>query len=451
MRSTAGFLWKTTLLLLLTGLCSCSSYQKFSRQERRQLAGQIEESAVFSRLFTGFAILDPETGEWLYQHEADKYYTPASNTKLFTLYTSLKVLADSLPTLRYARGDGYLVFQGTGNPLFLHPEFDLPNPAWDLLAGARAQLYFSDANYDDRRFGPGWSWADYRYGYQAEKSPLPLYSNLIWLERDTLANALSLEPPFFQSYLRHDPALDRLTLPYQERSEFSNSLRANAATWDTAYFQRQLPIYDVQGHTHLILGDTLHRWIHRGSPEPADSLAFTTLYQPLPDTLLRKFMQESDNYLAEQLLLMCSAKLFDGRLNTSDVIDWATDSLFQDLPDPLNWADGSGLSRYNLFTPRSIATLLTKLYREYPHDWLFSILPAGGLRGTISSWYAGPEGPFVFAKTGTLANKHCLSGYLLTASGKTLIFSFMHNNYLGSSNPVKEEMEQVLNWIRVHY
>jgi hypothetical protein len=33
-------------------------------------------------------------------------------------------------------------------------------------------------------------------------------------------------------------------------------------------------------------------------------------------------MQESDNYLAEQLLLMCSAKLFDGRLNTGDVIDY---------------------------------------------------------------------------------------------------------------------------------
>jgi D-alanyl-D-alanine carboxypeptidase/D-alanyl-D-alanine-endopeptidase (penicillin-binding protein 4) len=68
--------------------------------------------------------------------------------------------------------------------------------------------------------------------------------------------------------------------------------------------------------------------------------------------------------------------------------------------------------------------------------------------GTIRNWYGGQESAYVYAKTGTLSNKHCLSGYLRTKSGRLLIFSFMHNNYVGSSTPVKEEMEKVLDWLR---
>ena len=49
------------------------------------------------------------------------------------------------------------------------------------------------------------------------------------------------------------------------------------------------------------------------------------------------------HFIAEQLLLMSSDKLF-GNLNTEQVIEWAKDSLFADMPDPLEWWDGSGLS-----------------------------------------------------------------------------------------------------------
>ena len=162
-------------------------------------------------------------------------------------------------------------------------------------------------------------------------------------------------------------------------------------------------------------------------------------------------MQESDNFIGEQLLLSCSAKLFNGQLSSEQTIAYALDSLLADLPDPIRWVDGSGLSRYNLFTPRSIIALLHKLYQEYPQDWLFSMLPNGGKSGTISGWYGGKDAPYVFAKTGTLSNKHCLSGYIKTNSGKVLLFSFMHNNYIGSSTPVKREMQQVLEWIWENY
>ena len=134
-------------------------------------------------------------------------------------------------------------------------------------------------------------------------------------------------------------------------------------------------------------------------------------------------MIESDNFIAEQLLLMCADTKY-GVLNSKKIIAFVKDSLLQDLPDELLWRDGSGLSRYNMFTPRSITRLLEKIHQELPEEQIFRIFPAGGASGTIEEWYGGKEQPYVFAKTGTLSGKHCLSGYIKTKTGKTLIFSF---------------------------
>jgi len=94
-------------------------------------------------------------------------------------------------------------------------------------------------------------------------------------------------------------------------------------------------------------------------------------------------------------------------------------------------------------------SVLEKLYQEYPSERLFRIFPAGGVNGTIQDSYPGKNGkPYVFAKTGTLSNNHSLSGYVRTNTGRVLLFSFMHNHYLGSSAPIRKEMQKTLEWIR---
>ena len=101
-------------------------------------------------------------------------------------------------------------------------------------------------------------------------------------------------------------------------------------------------------------------------------------------------------------------------------------------------------------TPRNTAYLWQELIRIVGQDRLMELLAVGGKYGTIEDWYA-MEPPFIYGKTGTLRHNHALSGLLITKSGKTLLFAYMHNHYKSGSTTIKKEMEQVLYTIYEKY
>lgn len=437
---------KHLTFLVLFALFGCSTSIGFTKKELKTLAEQIETHEVLSKHFTGFMLLDPDTKEVLHQQNANKYFTPASNTKLFTLYTALEILGDDLPLLHYEKRHDSLIIWGTGNPLFLHPYFQQDAPIFQFLQQHKGPIFYSFHHAPQHAYGPGWAWDDYYYTFQTEMAAFPIYGNFVSFQKDTTSLSIQASPTFFSSQLKKDTTLhNRYALIV--RDEKKNWFRFNEYADTTASLNQRRPFIYSPDLWAKLLEDTLHRSI---TPYPdfiPDQEA--TLSMPLPDTLMKRFMQISDNFLAEQLLLLCSDKLF-GHHDLNRIIQYAKDSLLADSPDLLVWRDGSGLSRYNLFTPRSVVYLLQKIYTEYPFSTIQSIFPAGGKTGTIRKWYSGSP-PFIYAKTGTMSNKHCLSGYLITDAGKTLIFSFMHNHYTGSPNPSKKAMEQVLNWIRINY
>ena len=146
---------------------------------------------------------------------------------------------------------------------------------------------------------------------------------------------------------------------------------------------------------------------------------------------------------------MCSTKI--GRhdsLSTERVIRYARKNLLAGLPDPVYWADGSGLSRLNLLTPRTLTGLLLRLHQEVPEARLLSLLAAGGGQGTLRRRYHDAAGPWVWGKTGTLSNNLNVCGYLRTRGGRLLAFSFMNNNHVAESADLRNEVERVLRQVR---
>lgn len=92
-------------------------FKKFKKRGRKSL--------VFSRALPDFtAQRNPATGKALADVNGDKYFTPASNTKILTLATCLEVLGDSVPGMELIQTTDTFYFRGTGDPTFLHPKFE---------------------------------------------------------------------------------------------------------------------------------------------------------------------------------------------------------------------------------------------------------------------------------------------------------------------------------------
>lgn len=430
-------------------ISSCASRPGVSQREFRQ---QIAESPVFGQSFTGFALYDTERQETVYEYQADKYYTPASNTKIFTLFAGLTLLGDSLPAFQYEHRGDTLIFTGTGDPTLLHPDIQSIDttyrPAvYQFLQQHEGPLLYAVRPIRDAHFGPGWAWDDYGYYYATEKSVMPAYANVVRFQfKKDMAKPLAY-PGFFTSYIdgfadttRRPPNVHRMQ--HENRYEYG-------VKEDTLAFTQDVPFIPSTELLLELLQDTLHREIRLyGKPYAHYS---QTCYSVPSDSVYQRMMQLSDNFVAEQLLLLCSS-LQQDTLSTKWTIEHITENYLQNLPDRPVWVDGSGLSRYNLQTPRTMVAMLQKIDSLLGDERIRTIFPAGGVSGTVEEWYTNPVGePYLFAKTGTLSGKHCLSGFLYTKGGKKLIFSFMHNNYTTSSSVFKVEMARILRRIYEEY
>ena len=159
------------------------------------------------------------------------------------------------------------------------------------------------------------------------------------------------------------------------------------------------------------------------------------------DSLYKELFMQSDNFIAEQLMLQVANEV-DSSYSVENAIKYALENYLADIPQKPRWVDGSGLSRYNLFTPESFIYLLSKMYREISREKLLGYFPVGGKSGTLKNYYKNEE-PYIYAKSGTLSNNYNLSGYLITKKGTVLIFSYMNNHYMGSSAERKKEMNLI--------
>ncbi|MFK8105488.1 MAG: D-alanyl-D-alanine carboxypeptidase/D-alanyl-D-alanine-endopeptidase [Saprospiraceae bacterium] len=428
---------------------SCKGTKKLtglSPNKQDALVEQLQKSPVFQRSFTGFALYDPATKKMRASYQADKHFTPASNAKILTLYAAWQVLGDSIPALRYVVRNDSLIFWGTGDPSFLHPDLPATDRVLQFLKARKEQLFFCGHNFQEESFGAGWSWDDFPYTFSAEKSPFPIHGNYALFEYRAGGRRFEVTPSYFKYSLQHNPDLPNQKI---KRQRHQNTFEFNKSKFGAQYAKSKVPFLYSDELLIEVLGSLVERKIQLYPRPIFPPSTAKVLYSTASMNLYERMMKESDNLIAEQLLLLGGNAVND-TLNVKKFIHYAKKEWLAAIPDQLNWRDGSGLSRYNLVTPRSLVYVLDQLYREIPEAVLFDIFPAGGVSGTIKNWYKA-DTPYVFAKTGTLSNNHCLSGYLITKSKKRLIFSFMHNNYVTSSKNYKLEMTKVLENIRDNY
>jgi D-alanyl-D-alanine carboxypeptidase/D-alanyl-D-alanine-endopeptidase (penicillin-binding protein 4) len=162
-----------------------------------------------ARGFWGIEVVSLTTGKTLYLQNADKLFTPASNTKLFTTAAALALIGpdykfhttvETSGTLdRFGRLNGDLVLVGHGDPNLSGRElpYDLktqrnddPIQALEALADALVQkgvkfvdgdIVADDSYFAFERYGEGWSQDDLVWADGAPVSALTINDNVVFV------------------------------------------------------------------------------------------------------------------------------------------------------------------------------------------------------------------------------------------------------------------------------
>jgi D-alanyl-D-alanine carboxypeptidase/D-alanyl-D-alanine-endopeptidase (penicillin-binding protein 4) len=190
-------------------LLLCTQLHAASRKALDKRVGAILESADLTRGFWGIEVVSLSSGKVLYTHDADKLFTPASNTKLFTTAAATALIGPdytfqttvetngTLDTHGRLTGDLVLVGRGDPNlsgrelPYALHTERnDHPIRVLEQLADTLAQkgvkyvdgdIIADDSYFAFERYGEGWSQDDLVWADGAPVSALTINDNVIFV------------------------------------------------------------------------------------------------------------------------------------------------------------------------------------------------------------------------------------------------------------------------------
>ena len=442
--------FKKNVFIFLAGflITSCSIQKKISRSANQIV---LKDSGL-STAHVGISIFEPASNKYWYNYQGDHYFVPASNTKIPTCYAAMKYLGDSLPGIIKWENDTAILIFPTGDPTLLDRDFT-NQPVIDYLKSVHKKIYITDLMWKEEALGSGWAWNDYNDDYMAERSPLPVYANMIrWVQEKT-----NNEPPVVYSIpevnweVNFDTAKSKSF--YVTRNLCSNSYKI--VEGNEKQTEQDIPFVTNGIQTALeLLPDTIHKEISIATPEIFQKLLLNRtihgsfVYSQPTDSLLRITMHRSDNFFAEQSLLMVSSKLLN-IMNDRRIIDTLLKTDFKDLPQKPRWVDGSGLSRYNLFSPDDFVFIFNKMKNDFGMKRIETILATGN-EGTLKGRFVGDRN-YIFAKTGTLSGVVSLSGFLYTRKNKLLIFSVLVNNHNTSATNVRRAVEKFIEGIRDKY
>lgn len=447
------------LVLPLTGVAAQEAAPPLQVRIERQLA----QGPAGARYGLLVATLE---GEPIIAIAPDQRFIPASNTKMFT---TAAAYAD-LPALdRAAQGTGVrieqgdVILEGRGDARLSSAE-DCASDCLQTLADAIAakirqvrHIVGDDSWFPDERWGPGMSWNNIQSRYGTGISALTLDDNE--LAATVIPGAIGARPAIKAStYYAIDNRITtvpgKVAAIVADRAPNSRLLRltgtigaeaqpvslhfgvddpAHHAAWRLSELLRARGVRvdgDIQTR-HRPLAPADDPTIRKGAPAarpPAPDMVAQLPALPLADDM-RIINKQSQNLHAELMLRRVSRATGSGSISDGQAALHRLMAQAGLTEGSYSFADGSGMSSYNRITPRAAVTLLAWIARQpWGMAWR-ETLPIAGQDGTLRNRFKGTtlEGR-LFAKTGSLNASRALSGYLLTKSGRTLVFSALAND-----------------------
>ncbi len=454
-----------------------------ARASLRALIDSMAEAPEFSNAHWGILIVDPDAHDTLYARNAGKLFMPASNMKILTTSTALVQLG---PDFRYhtgfaARGPiadgtlrGDLVVIGRGDPSVSdHMLGDAMIPLRAIADSIAAKgvrhitgrvVPGGDA-FPGEVFGYGWTYDDFEDSYSAPIDELLFNEGFSELHVHAGAHAgdpvrVDVKPAAGYPHVSIT-ATTAASLTGRSGRPVTNTLAAvkDSATWDIvltgAIVAGDSAVIEVTHHDPDVAYCAAVRQALRDrgitvDEGAADTLArldtVATLTSPPLSEIFKALLKPSQNQIAEMVFRTLALQATgSGRTDSAravverQIAQWGVP-----VPTEAVVRDGSGLSRYDYISPRTVVRILDAVRKSPAFQVYYDALPIAGVDGTIRSRMKGtPAEGNVHAKTGTVAQARSLSGYVTTADHHMLIFSLLANNWTANIRDV-EHVQDVI-------
>ncbi|OQX87800.1 D-alanyl-D-alanine carboxypeptidase/D-alanyl-D-alanine-endopeptidase [candidate division KSB1 bacterium 4484_87] len=473
-------------LFLTIFLTSCAStYRQVPlKSPEEQLAMALEKvinTPELSNAMVGVMVQSLETGEILYQKNADKVFMPASNEKI---PTSTAALLNFGPDFRYqtrvvtngkiagSKLAGDLIVIGSGDPTIGYRFCErrdscLAFASWiDSLKSLGIEsitgnIVGIDDVFDDEFIGYGWTVDNLPYSYAAEIGGLIFNENYSTLSIMADSSSPKIDIALFPdiNYLNIIPQikLGEETKINISRVYTTNQVLLKGTIEQGKKYSRNISIHNPTLYFLTALKAELEksgisvsgRVIDADEkPELKTDSLFTPLFVHYSDSLkniLKILLKESQNLYAESLVKLLGHHFGEnGSFDEGRKVVQNSLRRFGLQEENYQYMDGSGLCRYNYISPAYLVKIFRRMY-FHPYGEIFrQCLPIAGVDGTIGYRMHGTiaQGK-IFAKTGTISNVRCLSGYAFTKDGEPLVFSTMFNNFLCSVQVVLDVQDQI--------
>ena len=398
--------------------------QRFSE---RKIGKMIQEIPALEQAHVAIIIEPLNTSKPKAFYQGDYYMTPASNTKLLTYLAAVQTF-DSLPAVFFHQQDSIMHFKATGYPLLYHPFY--PDPDLTSFFDQKYSWQYHPTRAKPHPHGSGWSWDDYAYYYAAETSPFPIHGNTL---------ELIGSPTNFQ----FTPQAFEMEMVLDSRSKKLHRKKSH----NRFYFNpNKLSEKDTLYHPFITSDSLFVRLLQEQINHPVSLLEaskpeihWEVLNSKQEAMLYKALLQESDNGVAEALLNMIALSQFD-EMDVPKAIDSLKSKWKSWLPDPIEWVDGSGISRYNMITPRTLIAVLKKIHQKVGPDTIKDYFPKSASSGTLKDHTIKN----VYAKTGTLKHNHNLSGFWFSPKGNAYVFSIMVNHYTAPTGEIRAAISELI-------
>jgi D-alanyl-D-alanine carboxypeptidase/D-alanyl-D-alanine-endopeptidase (penicillin-binding protein 4) len=444
----------------------------------------IFETPQFERSFWSVLVRPADSSDDLYSLNAGKLMMPGSAMKLVTLAAAADLLGwdyqfetkiASLAPVDEGTLRGDLIVVGGGDPS-ISERSDTPGVLRALAREVREAgvtkieggIIGHDDLFDDNGFGDGWTLDNLPYGYAAAVSALEYNEgsvDLVIRAGASVGDPVTIQVRPEGGGLQIDNRLitvaetgaGRLTLrrqPGSSRLVVDGHIPAKAAPFartasvdnPTAFFASAFRAALVAEGVDVI-GDAVDIDEFPEKPNVAGARTIVSHRSTPLRNIAASMMRVSQNQYAETLLRALGAlgaPGATGALGAQRVR--AVLKSWNITDDSYAIADGSGLSRYNYVTSDALVRILARMRTDARHAVPFAeTLPVAGREGTLARRLAGSaaEGR-VRAKTGTVDNVRAIAGYVETASGETLLFSIVANNFTVPTSVIDAAADRAL-------